>query len=201
MAAVGLSWEEAKRRCPPDVFPACHNSEDSVSISGPLASIEKFVSELKAEEIFAKSIKSSGIAFHSKYIASAGAKLRANLEKIIPSPKQRSSRWISSSIPESAWNTPLAQLSSPAYHVNNLLSPVLFQEALSHVPANAIVIEIAPHCLLQAILRRSLPPTVTNVGLHKRDSSNNMNFLLASIGKIYNAGGQPQLAKLYPPVR
>lgn len=122
------------------------------------------------------------------------------LEKIIPNPKQRSSRWISTSIPEQAWNTPLAQLSSAAYHVNNLLSPVLFYQALSHIPEDAIVIEIAPHSLLQAILRRSLPPSVTNIGLHKRNHSNNLNLLLENIGKIYMAGGQPKVSKLYPPV-
>lgn len=46
--------------------------------------------------------------------------------QIIPSPKPRSSKWISSSVPESGWTTPMAQLSSAAYHVSNLLSPVLF---------------------------------------------------------------------------
>lgn len=92
MAAIGLSWEDAKKRCPPDVFPACHNSADSVTISGPLVSLDKFVAELKAEGIFAKGVNSSGIAFHSKYIATAGAKLRASLEKIISSPKQRTAR-------------------------------------------------------------------------------------------------------------
>ena len=200
MAAVGMSWEEAAKRCPPDVSPACHNSMDSVTVSGPVESVAKFVADLKKEDIFAKVVDSSGVAFHSKYIASAGPKLRAVLEKIIPNAKRRTARWISSSIPESAWGTPLAQLSSPAYHVNNLLSPVLFQEALCHVPDNAIVIEIAPHCLLQAILRRSLKPTVMNVGLHKRDHSDNLEFLLSSIGKLYNAGAQPLISKLYPPV-
>lgn len=92
MAAVGLSWEEAKKRCPPDVFPACHNAADSVSISGPKASLDKFIAELKAENIFAKAVNSSGVAFHSKYIADAGPKLRASLEKIITNPKQRTSR-------------------------------------------------------------------------------------------------------------
>lgn len=200
MAAVGLSWEEAKKLCPEDISPACHNSADSVTISGPVKSIEKFVAQLKKDDIFAKIVNSSGCAFHSKYISSVAPKLRASLEKIIPSPKQRSSRWISSSIPESAWGTPVAQLSSPAYHVNNLLSPVLFQEALASVPDNAISIEIAPHCLLQAILRRSLKPTVTNIGLHKRDHLNNLSFFLNNIGKLYNAGAQPKLAKFYPSV-
>ncbi|KAK0084976.1 hypothetical protein PV325_006291 [Microctonus aethiopoides] len=200
MAAIGLSWEETTKRCPPDISPACHNSGDSVTVSGPIDSIKKFVEQLKKEEIFAKIVNSSNVAFHSKYIASVGPKLRAVLEKIISNPKQRSSRWISSSIPESAWGTPLAQLSSPAYHVNNLLSPVLFHAALKHIPDNAITIEIAPHCLLQAILRRSLAPTVTNVGLHKKDHANNMLFLLTNIGKIYNSGAQPDIAKLYQSV-
>ena len=34
MAAVGLSWEECVKLCPPEIQPACHNSDDSVTISG-----------------------------------------------------------------------------------------------------------------------------------------------------------------------
>ncbi|KAF7386952.1 hypothetical protein HZH66_011404 [Vespula vulgaris] len=198
MAAVGLGWEETLKVCPPDVSPVCHNAADSVTVSGPVDSVVKFVDVLKSQNIFAKLVDSSGVAFHSKYIASVGPKLRTVLEKIIPNPKQRSARWISSSIPENAWSGPLAQLSSAAYHVNNLLSPVLFQEALVYVPENAIVIEIAPHCLLQAILRRSLPPTVTNIALHKRDHNDNLDFLLSNIGKLYATGAQPKISKLYP---
>ncbi|XP_018303406.1 fatty acid synthase [Mycetomoellerius zeteki] len=200
MAAVGLSWEEAKKMCPSDIIPACHNSANSVTISGPVASLQKFVQTLKSKDIFVKIVKSSGFAFHSKYIASAGPKLRASLDKIILNPKQRSSRWISSSVPETAWGSPLAQFSSSAYHVNNLLSPVLFQEAITHIPENAITIEIAPHCLLQAILRRSLPSTVTNISLHKRDHSDNLAFLLSNVGKLYMAGAQPDISKLYPQI-
>lgn len=183
MAAVGLSWEEAKKRCPPGIFPACHNSEDSVTISGPPDAINKFVAELTAENIFAKAVKSSGCAFHSKYIAEAGPKLKKSLEGLITNPKPRTPRWLSSSIPESAWGTPLAQQSSAAYHVNNLLSPVLFHEALQHVPEDAIVIEIAPTGLLQAILKRALGPKATNISLVKRGHPNNVEFLLSSLGK------------------
>lgn len=183
MAAVGLTWEEAKQRCPPGIYPACHNSEDSVTVSGPPDAINKFVEQLSSENIFAKAVKSSGTAFHSKYIAEAGPKLRKALDAIIPNPKPRTPRWISSSIPENAWNTPLAQQSSAAYHVNNLLSPVLFHEALQHVPKNAITVEIAPHGLLQAILKRALGPNATNVSLVKRGHPNNVEFLLSNIGK------------------
>ncbi|CAL8122739.1 unnamed protein product [Orchesella dallaii] len=200
MAAVGLTWEEARQRCPADIFPACHNAKDSVSISGPVDSIKKFVEELKSESIFAKEVKSSGQAFHSKYIADAGPKLKSFLEQIIPVPKERTDRWVSSSIPEKYWNTSLAKMSSVEYHVNNLLSPVLFQEALAHVPDNALVIEIAPHSLLQAILKRSLNSKCINVGLMNRSSPDNSAFFLTAVGKIYMGGVNPRVSNLYPKV-
>lgn len=183
MAAIGLSREDAAPRLPPNVIVACQNSADNVTISGPTDDVNKFCKELKAEDIFAKVVNSSGIPFHSPYIADAGPKFLANLTKIIPNPKPRSSRWISSSIPESAWNSTLAQSCSAAYHANNLLSPVLFHDAIQHIPDNAIVIEIAPHCLLQAILKRSLPSGCTNIGLVKRLHPNNYEFLYSNIGK------------------
>lgn len=34
MAAVGLTWEQAQERCPEGVVAACHNGQDSVTISG-----------------------------------------------------------------------------------------------------------------------------------------------------------------------
>uniref|UniRef100_A0A182QS29 Fatty acid synthase n=1 Tax=Anopheles farauti TaxID=69004 RepID=A0A182QS29_9DIPT len=200
MAAVGLSWEECKQKLPKDVIPACHNSADSVTISGPISSVGKVIADLNAQGIFAKGVKSSGIAFHSRYIADAAPKLRKSLDKIIPNPKNRTPRWISTSIPEESWSTALAQQSSSAYHVNNLLSPVLFAEGLRHVPANAICIEIAPHGLLQAILKRALGKDATNLSLMKRDHANNMIFLLSNLGKLYAAGAQPQVQKLYRPI-
>lgn len=200
MAAVGLSWEQCKERLPKDIIAACHNSSDSVTISGPVDSVNKFVSELNAEDIFAKGVKSSGIAFHSRYIADAAPKLRKSLDKIIPNPKNRSPRWISTSIPEEAWKSSLAQQSSAAYHVNNLLSSVLFSEGLRHVPTNAICIEVAPHGLLQAILKRALGKDATNLSLMKRVHENNVIFMLSNLGKLFAAGAQPQVQKLYRPI-
>ncbi|CAD7085952.1 unnamed protein product [Hermetia illucens] len=200
MAAVGLSWEECKQQLPEGVIAACHNSSDSVTISGPEGKVTEVVEKLSAAGVFAKAVKSSGYAFHSKYIADAGPKLRKSLEKIIPNPKNRTSRWISSSIPESAWNTPIAKQSSAAYHVNNLLSPVLFHEGLQHVPKNAICIEIAPHGLLQAILKRALGGGATSLSLIKRYHDNNLEFLLTNVGKLFAAGAQPNVSKLFRPV-
>ncbi|CAD6999349.1 unnamed protein product [Ceratitis capitata] len=200
MAAVGLSWDDAHKLVPTDCYPVCHNNQDNCTIAGPGESIDALVAKLNGEGVFAKAVSSSGFAFHSKYIAGAAPKLRQMLEKIIPTAKNRSSRWISSSIPESAWNTPVAKQSSAAYHVNNMLSPVLFYEALQHIPTNAICIEIAPHGLLQAILKRALGRDVLNVSLVKRGHPNNAEFLLANIGKLYAAGAQPQVQNLVRPI-
>lgn len=129
-----------------------------------------------------------------------GPKLLAYLKKVIPNPKARSSKWLSSSVPRSEWNSSLAQLSSAEYHTNNLLSAVLFEETSAAISKDAVTIEIAPHGLLQAILRRSLAPSVANVALTKRGYKDNAEMFLQGLGKLYNIGLQPQLHNLYPAV-
>uniref|UniRef100_A0A665X8P4 Fatty acid synthase n=1 Tax=Echeneis naucrates TaxID=173247 RepID=A0A665X8P4_ECHNA len=188
MAAVGLTWKECIEQCPQGIVPACHNAEDTVTISGPQDAISKFVSELKEQGVFAKEVRSAGVAFHSYYMASIAPALLAALKKVIKEPRERSSRWVSTSIPQSEWGSPLALYSSADYHVNNLVSPVLFQEGLSLVPENAVVVEIAPHALLQAILKRSLNCSCSILPLMKRGHTNNLDFFLSNIGKIYMNG-------------
>ncbi|KFP09893.1 Fatty acid synthase [Egretta garzetta] len=188
MAAVGLTWDECKQRCPPNVVPACHNSEDTVTVSGPLDSVNEFVAKLKKDGVFAKEVRSAGVAFHSYYMASIAPALLSALKKVIPHPKPRSARWISTSIPESQWQSDLARNSSAEYHVNNLVNPVLFHEGLKHIPENAVVVEIAPHALLQAILRRTLKPTCTILPLMKKEHKNNLEFFLTQTGKIHLTG-------------
>uniref|UniRef100_A0A8C3MLL2 Fatty acid synthase n=1 Tax=Geospiza parvula TaxID=87175 RepID=A0A8C3MLL2_GEOPR len=200
MAAVGLTWEECKQRCPTNVVPACHNSEDTVTVSGPLDSVNEFVAKLKKEGVFAKEVRSAGVAFHSHYMASIAPALLSALKKVIPHPKPRSARWISTSIPESQWQGDLARNSSAEYHVNNLVNPVLFHEGLKHVPENAVVVEIAPHALLQAILKRTLKPTCTILPLMKKDHQNNLEFFLTQIGKIHLTGINVLGNNLFPSV-
>nr|XP_033816212.1 fatty acid synthase [Geotrypetes seraphini] len=200
MAAVGLTWEECKVQCPQGVVPACHNSEDTVTISGPKDAVSEFVSKLKREGVFAKDVRSAGVAFHSYYMESIAPSLLSALKKVIRNPRPRSPRWISTSIPEQHSSSDLAQLSSAEYHVNNLVSPVLFQEGLRHVPDNAVVVEIAPHALLQAILKRSLKPTCTVLPLMKRGHSNNLEFFLTHVGKIYLNGINVDSNNLFPPI-
>ncbi|EDW02934.1 fatty acid synthase [Drosophila grimshawi] len=197
MAAVGLSWDEIGQHLPPDCYPVCHNSDDNCTVSGPVASMDAMMAKLKAAGVFVKEVVSGGFAFHSRYVADAAPMLRKNLERLITEPKQRSQRWLSSSVPERDWQTPSCRMASAAYFINNLISPVLFNEALRHIPHNAVIVEIAPHGLFRAILR-SLTPKVTYVSLIQRGHANNAEFLLSQIGQLYAAGGQPQLSRMSP---
>ncbi|XP_049271383.1 fatty acid synthase [Rhipicephalus sanguineus] len=199
MAAVGLTWEEAAKRCPEGVEPACHNAEDSVTVSGPADSVYKFVEELKAQNVFAKMVTSANVAFHSKYVHSTKPSLLEALKKVVKEVKPRSKRWLSSSLPPDRWHEPLAQVCSPEYQVNNFVSPVLFFEALQHVPKDAILVEVAPHCLLQGVLRRAMGSEASSLGLMKREVDNHAYFL-NTLGQLHLLGVKLDLSPLYPPV-
>lgn len=182
MAAIGLGYKKIVHRTPSTIDVACHNGPDSSTISGPEGEITKFVAELKAQGIFAKEVNCSNIAYHSKYIADMGPKLLARLSKVIPNPKPRSSKWLSSSVPKNRWEAKENQFSSAEYHTNNLLSSVLFEETSALLPPNALTIEIAPHGLLQAILKKSMPNAL-HVPLTQRGNKDNISFLLNALGK------------------
>lgn len=200
MAAVGLSWEECKQRCPPGIVPACHNSVDTVTISGPQAAVSEFVEQLRQEGVFAREVRTGGYAFHSHFMEAIAPALLQALKKVIREPRPRSARWLSTSIPEAEWQGSLARTPSAEYNVNNLVSPVLFQEALWHVPAGAVVLEIAPHGLLQAVLKRGLKPGCTVVPLMKKDHEDNLCFFLGNAGRLHLAGIDISPDGLFPPV-
>ena len=60
---------------------------------------------------------------------------------------------------------------------------MLFPEALQHVPDNAMVVEVAPHCSLQAVLKRELASTCSIVGLMDKEQPDNLVHLLTVFGK------------------
>lgn len=74
-----------------------------------MAAIEKFVAQLSGEGVFARRVNSSGVAFHSKYIAAAAPLLRRSLERVIPQGRPRSARWVSSSLPRDQWGAEIGE--------------------------------------------------------------------------------------------
>lgn len=83
MAAIGLTWEETKKRLPPGVDAACHNAQDSVTVSGTIEEVEEFVKILQTEGVFAKNVNSSGIPFHSRHMKVVAKPMRDYLNKVM----------------------------------------------------------------------------------------------------------------------
>lgn len=184
MAAIGMHHTELIDILPPDVDIACHNSTDSSTISGPVDSVKEFIETLTDKKIFAKEVACSGVPLHSRYITQFGEKLNDKLRKIIKKPKLRSKKWLSSTYPEYLWNKDEASFSSAEYHTKNLLNPVYFEEITEILPKNSLTIEIAPHGLLKAILKRSFTEGL-HVSLTQRDNEDGMKFFLEALGR-YN---------------
>ncbi|XP_068620644.1 fatty acid synthase-like [Battus philenor] len=199
MAAVGLGYYEIKNFCPPEIEVACHNSSESCTISGPAEDLRAFIKTLQGRGVFAKEVACGNIAYHSQYIASAGPVLLQLLQEIIKNPKARSPKWLSTSFMQNRWNEDIAKYSSPEYHTNNLLSPVYFEETSRMIPKDAVIIEIAPHGLLQAIIKRSHSSCV-HVPLARRNHVNLLKFFLEGIGRLYQVGLNPQIHVLYPKI-
>ncbi|XP_077295461.1 fatty acid synthase-like [Arctopsyche grandis] len=200
MATVSLGYHDMKSLCPPDIEVACHNGPDSSTISGPAESIKAFAQHLQRQGILVNVVPYCNIAYHSRYIAETGHTLLKYLHRVIPEPRKRSSKWVSTSVPEHLQMANTAQYSSADYYTNNMLSPVLFEETSKLIHKNAITIEIAPQGLLQAILRRSLNYKCINVALTKCGHHDNIEYLLQSIGQLYEVGLNPRLSNLYPKV-
>lgn len=197
MAAVGLPKDELSKILPEDIYIACYNSKNNNTISGPKEKTIAFVEQLNAQGIFAKLVNTGEIAYHTKYIHKAGELLLRMCKKFLTSCKPRSSKWISTSVPSNKQNEPWARINSPEYHHNNFCGPVLFEQVYDHIPKNAIVLEVAPHGLLQGILKKQMPEETTNIRLTNRLAENNESFFLAALGKYYLAGGQFNLRNLY----
>ncbi|CAB3255959.1 unnamed protein product [Arctia plantaginis] len=199
MAAVGLGYKDILPLCPPEIDVACHNSASSSTLSGPADIMNQFVSDLVSQGFFAKEVPCSNIAYHSRYVHDLAPKMMAYLKKLIRNPKLRSHKWISTLFLKQDWEKDIVKYASAEYFTSGLTNPVVFEENATEIPQNAIVIEIAPHGLLQSIIRRS-HSTCTHISLTKRDCPSPINFLLEAVGKLHQEGLNLKMEVLYPKV-
>ncbi|CAH2098691.1 unnamed protein product [Euphydryas editha] len=198
MAVVGVGYNEIKGIIPPEIEVASHNGPGSCIISGPADHMNTFINELISKEISVENMPSYDIAYHSRYVTEAGPTLKKYLNEVIPVPKLRSENWLSTSVPQALSRDHHAKMSSADYHTNSFLSPVFFEESARLIPANAIIIEIGPHGLLQETLNVSFENNAIHIPLVDRTHPNNVQFLFTALGKLYEAGLNPHLANMYP---
>ena len=201
MAVIGMSWDECVKRCPEGVFAACHNSQDSVTISGERLAVTEFLAQLNSEDIVTKDVDSVDFAFHSPFVSSISSLILYKFKDILSQTKFRSTKWISTSVPECDWNSDLGRSCSAHYLENNFVSPVLFHSALKHVPRNAIVVEMGPHAKFKKMIVENVGQDIQYIPLMKRNNNEgNVNMILSAIGRLYQLGLNPDISKLYPRV-
>ncbi|XP_029668185.1 fatty acid synthase-like, partial [Formica exsecta] len=192
MADIGLSYENAKNICPPDIDIIYNMSRNTCSISGPEKSVTAFITKLQDDNIFIKEINCSNIPLHSRYLASAEATILAYLNRIIPQNVTHSQMWQISFCGT-------RELSYAEYFTNNLLGHALFEKTARLILKNTLTLEIAPGEILQSIVTELFE--TTNITLFQRHHEDNVKVFLQGLGKMYNNGLQPQLANLYPIVQ
>ena len=159
-----------------------------------------FINSLKDKGIFVRELDSHDIPYHSEFLISSAQRMTDEIKEVLPKPKLRSKKWVSTAVLESDPKEELLYASAE-YFVHNLISPVYFYNKLQQLPANANVVEIGPHALFAKIITQTLEAS-TYISLIKKDSNDtNLDQFLSSISRLYELGLNPSIENLYPKVQ
>ena len=125
---------------------ACVNSPESTTVSGDIAAIDRFLSVLQDQRIFARKLKTDGRAYHSYLMKSVGQRYEDLLSSINPK-KSSESAGVEMFSTVTSHLAERDTVSSARYWRNNLESPVLFSDALERLLLSQSydLIEIGPH--------------------------------------------------------
>ncbi|MEJ2611175.1 MAG: SDR family NAD(P)-dependent oxidoreductase [Candidatus Thiodiazotropha sp.] len=195
MAAVALSDEEARRICPKEITIACYNNSKSVTFSGHIRDIQRFVNNLKGRGVDAKLIPTAGIAFHSPFLKPSIPIFRKALESLFsannPSLKKPyTTTWISTS------RQALQPDCDIDYLVGNLANPVDFQQAMTRIPDGAVVVEVGPSAPLASLVAEDVA-TAEVITLTRRNESTLAQFY-SGVSNLYLAGIDIEWDELFP---
>ncbi|KAF6806133.1 hybrid PKS-NRPS protein, partial [Colletotrichum musicola] len=180
MMAVNLSVEEARAMCAEDglglggsVWVAANNSPKSVTLSGDLDKLRELKTVFREQNVPAQMLRVDR-AYHSPHMTPSGDAYRQKLAECRlegPPPQQQADEvfttWVSSVYPD--WNPISARdpyvvpeaVRNAEYWVENMLSPVLFREALEKTASLgdiSVILEVGPH----PALRRQVGDTWTH---------------------------------------
>jgi fatty acid synthase, animal type len=203
MAIVNLSWEKAQEIChAAGVTPSSHNGKNCVTISGPKEKVHRLIEQLKSQGITCHEVDCNNIPLHSELMHTQVApEMKRLLNEIITKPIKRSARWISTTYPKQRWISAAAETTASAdYFVNSLCSPVFLAEAVSHIPTNAVVIQMGPSMPLCDILKHELPQSTIFVPLMDSRREEQLVNFWAQLGKFYVEGASMNPLNLLAPV-
>ena len=199
MAVLGMTWNEARKQCPKGTSVVCNNGKDTVVVSGLYNETKQMVENMTKKGIFARELQSSDIPYHSQYLITSAPKLTEELKKVVPNPKIRSKKWISTALMDNDCEEALLYASAE-YFVHNLISPVYFYNKFKHLPSDAIILEIGPHGLFAKVVKETLE-SGHYLSVMKKDSNDtNLDMFLGAVAKLYELGLNPITENLYPKV-
>ncbi|KAL8807198.1 MAG: hypothetical protein Q9182_000880 [Xanthomendoza sp. 2 TL-2023] len=176
MMAVGCSLQQARKLLSEIkltggmIAVGCVNSPSSVTLSGDVAALEELRAILDKRGVFARRLKVD-VAYHSTHMNAAFDEYSASIANIEPTPPYTGQPIMVSSVTGGEVD---AELLGPYYWVRNLISTVLFADALKElvIPADGdgknavdLLIEIGPHSALGGPIEQILSHHgIKNVG-------------------------------------
>ncbi|KAK7733693.1 putative PKS/NRPS-like protein biosynthetic cluster [Cytospora paraplurivora] len=214
MLAVGLDQKTALSHMSDlkNLVVACFNSPKSVTISGNVKEIEILQRRLSKEVIFNRRLNVDN-AYHSRFMQPIAEEYRHLIAEI-----DGDSNYINGSTHSDApkfysslagGRLPIRELQTPDYWVENLVSPVKFSDAVSHIltdkstvttklgdqqPPNPVTefLELGPHSALQGPLREIMGaiPNTKDIGyttlLRRREDA--IGTIMEAAGWLYTRG-------------
>ncbi|KAI5776208.1 hypothetical protein EDC01DRAFT_763542, partial [Geopyxis carbonaria] len=158
MLAVGLGADAASKYLIRGVVVAAVNSPSSVTLSGDAAAIDTIADRLKGDGVFARLLKTGGMAYHSAHMLPVGESyetaLSAALGRLPPTTTTSGRKVEFYSSVTGALITPDVRVDA-GYWRCNLVSPVLFSSALTALGGGTLL-EIGPHPALHGPARQCL---------------------------------------------
>lgn len=163
MMAVGCSREEAQKlmaKTKLHATVACVNSPSNVTLSGDVGVLEALRTILDERGIFARRLKVN-VAYHSSHMHLCSAEYYASIADVgvggTQVEEEAESQQPITMVSSVTGNEVDSELLGPYYWVQNLISPVLFTDAVKELvcPADAVgekavdlLVEIGPHSAL-----------------------------------------------------
>lgn len=165
MMAVGGSREDAERWIAEtkltggQVGVACVNSPSSVTLSGDVEALEELRVELEGRGVFARRLKVD-VAYHSAHMSFAVSEYSTAIADIEPlQPDDVEGDGVPVMVSSVTGKEASAELLGPYYWVRNLVSPVLFSDAVAElvkVKPVDLFIELGPHGALRGPVEQIL---------------------------------------------
>lgn len=164
MLAVGDSPEEVEKhiaKLGSDVHHgrmriACFNSPASVTVSGDDAAIDRLKTYLDEKGTFNRKSVTGGVAYHSHHMEPIADSYAEALAGLLPHRSSTPHVRMTSSVTGQSIDE--ATLLDDKYWVENLLSPVLFSQAVKSVldqePTVDTIVELGPHALLEGPIKQ-----------------------------------------------